>query len=70
MRIKIEIVTRSGQRFSTHVPKEKLADCYKHRKIDFKKPLIIEAADPTKDPAFIINGLYIESVTLTEIADS
>jgi len=66
MKIEIRIQMRSGQVFKTEVPEEKLLDCYKATKVEFKDTFVLGAIDSSKDPTFIINGAYVESITLTE----
>ncbi len=67
-RIRVKIVMQSGQSFTTHVDKDKLCEAYKKREPDFEKMFLIEPTDLSKDPCFMINGKYVESITLTEIS--
>ena len=69
-KIQIKIVMRSGQVFRTEVPKDKLCVSFTNRDPDFDETFVLEASDPKKDPCFIINGKYVESITLTDIAES
>jgi len=69
MKVRIKIVTCSGQVFTTNVDECKLAPFYKERNIDFTKNLIMDVEKEDMEPVFIINGKYVESVTLTKLKD-
>lgn len=65
----ILVVTNSNQQFTTIVDEKSLAKFYKDREIDFNKNVILDTEDKINDPVFIINGKYIESITLRKLEE-